>query len=103
MPLSSRMIRPANTHFILICSVFLPNSFPGEEKRVPLLYTDMCDRHTTKAMQILYIALFLLISGEAANLRLMPDSLAYIFYNVSLSLYSEDFSPLGLLDSAWKN
>lgn len=34
--------------------------------------------------QLLYTALFLLIWGEAGNLRFMPECLAYIFHNVSI-------------------
>lgn len=32
--------------------------------------------------KILYMGLFLLIWGEAANVRFMPECLAYIFHNV---------------------
>ncbi|KAG6493502.1 hypothetical protein ZIOFF_048489 [Zingiber officinale] len=34
--------------------------------------------------KILYMGLFLLIWGEAANLRFMPECLSYIFHNVNL-------------------
>lgn len=34
--------------------------------------------------KILYIALYLLIWGEASNLRLMPECICYIFHHVRL-------------------
>lgn len=34
--------------------------------------------------KILYMGLYLLIWGEAANLRFMPECLCYIFHNVSI-------------------
>jgi len=33
--------------------------------------------------KILYMGLYLLIWGEAANIRFMPECLCYIFHNVS--------------------
>jgi hypothetical protein len=52
--------------------------------------------------QILYTALFLLIWGEAGNLRFMPECLAYIFHNVSYmfgrsSICEEEFGQLPTL------
>jgi callose synthase len=41
--------------------------------------------------KLLYIGLYLLIWGEAANLRFMPECLCYIFHHVSqkfISVYS---------------
>ncbi|XP_010234098.1 putative callose synthase 8 isoform X4 [Brachypodium distachyon] len=37
--------------------------------------------------KLLYIALYLLIWGEASNLRLMPECLCFIFHNMSYELY----------------
>ncbi|KAG2649819.1 hypothetical protein PVAP13_1NG133600 [Panicum virgatum] len=37
--------------------------------------------------KLLYIALYLLIWGEASNLRLMPECLCYIFHHMSYELY----------------
>eukprot|EP00250_Pteridium_aquilinum_P011202 c19900_g2_i1 orf=287-6166(-) len=41
----------------------------------------------TQQRKILYIGLFLLIWGEAANLRFMPESLCYIFHQMAGELY----------------
>ncbi|XP_031116196.1 putative callose synthase 8 isoform X1 [Ipomoea triloba] len=38
--------------------------------------------------KLLYIGLYLLIWGEAANLRLMPECLCYIFHNMAYELHS---------------
>ncbi|KAM4105419.1 hypothetical protein ACJW30_06G231200 [Castanea mollissima] len=38
-----------------------------------------CD---TKQLELIYIGLYLLIWGEASNVRLMPECLCYIFHNV---------------------
>jgi callose synthase len=40
--------------------------------------------------KLLYIALYLLIWGEASNVRLMPECLCYIFHHVSKSIYASD-------------
>ncbi|XP_048538408.1 putative callose synthase 8 isoform X3 [Triticum urartu] len=37
--------------------------------------------------KLLYISLYLLIWGEASNLRLMPECLCYIFHHMSYELY----------------
>jgi callose synthase len=37
--------------------------------------------------KLLYIALYLLIWGEASNVRLMPECLCYIFHHMSYELY----------------
>lgn len=51
--------------------------------------------------KLLYMGLYLLIWGEAANIRFMPECLCYIFHNVSTALicvdsflgkFSSDFS-----------
>lgn len=45
-----------------------------------------CDK---QQLELLYIGLYLLIWGEASNIRFMPECLCYIFHNVSLlSIYS---------------
>ncbi|XP_024979448.1 putative callose synthase 8 [Cynara cardunculus var. scolymus] len=38
--------------------------------------------------KLLYIGLYLLIWGEAANLRFMPECLAYIFHHIAFDLHS---------------
>ncbi|KAF8090828.1 hypothetical protein N665_0465s0009 [Sinapis alba] len=38
--------------------------------------------------KLLYIGLYLLIWGEAANLRLMPECLCYIYHNMGIGLYN---------------
>ena len=45
--------------------------------------------------KILYMGLYLLIWGEAANIRFMPECFCYIFHNVSMST---DESPNGYLN-----
>ena len=35
-------------------------------------------------VELLYVALYLLIWGEASNVRFMPECLCYIFHNVSI-------------------
>lgn len=48
--------------------VFLSCRFPKEE---------------AQQYKLLYLGLYLLIWGEAANLRFMPECLCYIFHHVS--------------------
>jgi hypothetical protein len=38
---------------------------------------------STQQPELLYIGLYLLIWGEAANVRFMPECLCYIFHHVS--------------------
>lgn len=45
--------------------------------RVPYL------KQEAQQYKLLYIALYLLIWGEAANLRFMPECLCYMFHHVS--------------------
>ena len=40
-------------------------------------------QENTQQRKLLFIALYLLIWGEAANIRFMPECLCYIFHNVS--------------------
>lgn len=42
--------------------------------------------------KILYMGLYLLIWGEAANVRFMPECLCYIFHNVSIFFLLDDSS-----------
>lgn len=39
-----------------------------------------CDE---QQLQLIYISLYLLIWGEASNVRFMPECICYIFHNVS--------------------
>lgn len=41
---------------------------------------------TNPTRELLYIALYLLVWGEAANLRFVPECLAYIFHNMAMDL-----------------
>jgi len=38
----------------------------------------------TQQRKLLYMGLYLLIWGEASNVRFMPECLCYIFHNVSI-------------------
>lgn len=42
--------------------------------------------------KILYMGLYLLIWGEAANIRFMPECLCYIFHNVSITFWFSSFN-----------
>jgi 1,3-beta-glucan synthase subunit FKS1, domain-1 len=61
-----------------------------------LLIVNIChDRHSQgtqpqeiQQRKILYMGLYLLIWGEAANIRFMPECLCYIFHNVTLLLHT---------------
>ncbi|KAL0362534.1 UNVERIFIED_CONTAM: Callose synthase 7 [Sesamum calycinum] len=54
--------------------------------------------------QLLYIALYLLIWGEASNIRFMPECLCYIFHHSSLSLKEARRNKSGKAShSAWRN
>lgn len=48
--------------------------------RLPTIQQEMQQR------KLLYMALYLLIWGEAANLRFMPECLCYIYHHVCFSL-----------------
>lgn len=41
------------------------------------------EKQEIQQRKLLYMALYLLIWGEAANVRFMPECLCYIFHNVS--------------------
>ncbi|XP_078159510.1 callose synthase 7-like isoform X1 [Carex rostrata] len=41
----------------------------------------------TQQLELLYIGLYLLIWGEASNVRFMPECLCYIFHNMALELH----------------
>ncbi|MQM07928.1 hypothetical protein Taro_040776 [Colocasia esculenta] len=44
-------------------------------------------QHEVQQRKILYMGLYLLIWGEAANLRFMPECLCYIFHNMAYELH----------------
>ncbi|XP_050220253.1 putative callose synthase 8 isoform X2 [Mercurialis annua] len=46
-----------------------------------------CVKQEAQQYKLLYIGLYLLIWGEAANLRLMPECLCYIFHNMAYELH----------------
>nr|XP_025626307.1 callose synthase 7 isoform X1 [Arachis hypogaea] len=45
------------------------------------------DEHDRQRSQLIYIALYLLIWGEAANIRFMPECLCYIFHHMCRDVY----------------
>ncbi|XP_004499983.1 callose synthase 7 [Cicer arietinum] len=45
------------------------------------------DSHDRRQLQLIYIALYLLIWGEASNLRFMPECLCYIFHNMCKDVF----------------
>ncbi|XP_020251345.1 putative callose synthase 8 isoform X2 [Asparagus officinalis] len=57
--------------------------FLGRKSNLLLPYV----KQEVQQYKILYIALYLLIWGEASNLRLMPECLCYIFHNMAYELY----------------
>ncbi|KAJ8749374.1 hypothetical protein K2173_018863 [Erythroxylum novogranatense] len=53
-----------------------------------------CERHTRipancnkQQLQLIYIALYLLVWGEASNIRFMPECICYIFHNMANEVY----------------
>ncbi|GLJ17580.1 hypothetical protein SUGI_0305880 [Cryptomeria japonica] len=44
------------------------------------------DRRSDERRELLYISLYLLIWGEAANLKFMPECLCYIFHHMAMEL-----------------
>ncbi|KAJ0051838.1 hypothetical protein Pint_02247 [Pistacia integerrima] len=44
------------------------------------------DRNSDQRRELLYVSLYLLIWGEAANLRFMPECICYIFHNMAMEL-----------------
>lgn len=53
------------------CTNVIANSLPQGQQEI-------------QQRKILYMGLYLLIWGEAANVRFMPECLCYIFHNVSI-------------------
>jgi callose synthase len=47
----------------------------------------MAERAFTPQLQLFLTALYLLIWGEAANLRFLPECLCYIFHHMADELY----------------
>ncbi|XP_061350259.1 callose synthase 7-like [Gastrolobium bilobum] len=45
------------------------------------------DDHDTQQLELIYIALYLLIWGEASNIRFMPECLCYIFHRMCEDVY----------------
>ncbi|KNA15478.1 hypothetical protein SOVF_097910 [Spinacia oleracea] len=58
--------------------------FLGKKSNIRLPYV----KQEAQQYKLLYIALYLLIWGEAANLRLMPECLCYIYHHMAYELHS---------------
>ncbi|XP_057540291.1 putative callose synthase 8 isoform X2 [Amaranthus tricolor] len=58
--------------------------FLGRKSNIRLPYV----KQEAQQYKLLYIALYLLIWGEAANLRLMPECLCYIYHHMAYELHS---------------
>ncbi|KAA8526709.1 hypothetical protein F0562_009062 [Nyssa sinensis] len=58
--------------------------FLGRKSNIRLPYL----KQEAQQHKLLYIGLYLLIWGEAANLRLMPECLCYIFHRMAFELHS---------------
>ncbi|KAL3508824.1 hypothetical protein ACH5RR_028225 [Cinchona calisaya] len=58
--------------------------FLGRKSNIQLPYP----KEEAQQYKLLYIGLYLLIWGEAANLRLMPECLCYIFHHMAYELHS---------------
>ncbi|AEE79878.1 unnamed protein product [Arabidopsis thaliana] len=54
-----------------------------------LKFPDDCDK---QQLQLIYISLYLLIWGEASNVRFMPECICYIFHNMANDVYGILFS-----------
>jgi hypothetical protein len=52
-------------------------------------FPDDCDK---QQLQLIYISLYLLIWGEASNVRFMPECICYIFHNMANDVYGILFS-----------
>ncbi|KAJ7532009.1 hypothetical protein O6H91_14G068400 [Diphasiastrum complanatum] len=50
--------------------------------------SSVCPRATTRQQKLLLISLYLLIWGEAANLRFLPECLCYIYHHMVEELYT---------------
>jgi hypothetical protein len=56
---------------------------------VPIVCTyGLPEKQEVQQYKLLYVALYLLIWGEVANLRLMPECLCYIFHYVCKIFYT---------------
>ncbi|KAJ8471682.1 hypothetical protein OPV22_026025 [Ensete ventricosum] len=78
-------LHKACTYFLLTCTKLdLLNNLVKE-------YGDWLPQgaqpHEIQQRKILYMGLFLLIWGEAANIRFMPECLSYIFHNMAYELH----------------
>ncbi|CAI9088922.1 OLC1v1023382C1 [Oldenlandia corymbosa var. corymbosa] len=58
--------------------------FLGRKSNIQLPYL----KEEAQQYKLLYIGLYLLIWGEAANLRLLPECLCYIFHHMAYELHS---------------
>ncbi|KAK9266839.1 hypothetical protein L1049_001610 [Liquidambar formosana] len=58
-------------------------------RRSNLIFTGSDDR---QQLELLYIGLYLLIWGEASNIRFMPECICYIFHQMANNLYGVLFS-----------
>lgn len=56
-------------------------TYIAERCRLPTIQQEVQQR------KLLYMGLYLLIWGEAANLRFMPECLCYIYHHVSFMTY----------------
>ncbi|XP_010522609.1 PREDICTED: callose synthase 12 [Tarenaya hassleriana] len=56
-------------------------SYLGKKSNIWIL-----DRSPDPRRELLYVGLYLLIWGEAANLRFMPECICYIFHNMAMEL-----------------
>ncbi|XVE86251.1 hypothetical protein DITRI_Ditri18aG0020500 [Diplodiscus trichospermus] len=54
-----------------------------------LRFQQSCDR---QQVELIYISLYLLIWGEASNIRFMPECICYIFHNMANEVYGVLFS-----------
>ncbi|KAH7512777.1 hypothetical protein FEM48_Zijuj12G0126200 [Ziziphus jujuba var. spinosa] len=57
--------------------------FLGRKRNIRLPYA----KHEAQQYKLLYLGLYLLIWGEAANLRFMPECLCYIFHHMAYELH----------------
>jgi callose synthase len=59
---------------LILCCVFLNNRLPTIQQEV-------------QQRKLLYMGLYLLIWGEAANLRFMPECVCYIYHHMAFEMY----------------
>ncbi|KAK6946569.1 1,3-beta-glucan synthase subunit FKS1-like, domain-1 [Dillenia turbinata] len=62
--------------------------FLGKKSNIRLPYAKEEVFPNTQQYKLLYIGLYLLIWGEAANLRFMPECLCFIFHHMAYELHS---------------